>query len=88
MIELGICETSSTPFLRSSMNSSFKRAQIVLRALGRRREERLVAVVRRVVLLDEVPDVDLFLPESRCEILPRLESLSRWVFTVAVGRPS
>ncbi len=41
-----------------------------LRARGRRREERLVAVVGRVVGLDEGANVDLALPESPLEALP------------------
>ena len=42
-----------------------------LRARGRRREERGVAVVGRVVLLNEVADVDGRLPEAGTESLPR-----------------
>ena len=41
-----------------------------LRARGRRGEERLVAVVGRVVRLDEGANVDLSLPESALEALP------------------
>src|ERR1700750_1904755 len=37
----------------------FERLPDLLRSSGRRREKRLVAVVRRVVDLDEVADVDL-----------------------------
>ncbi len=38
--------------------------------LGRRREERAVAVIRGVVLLDEVADVDLGLPVAAIEVVP------------------
>ena len=41
-----------------------QRVPDLLRARGRRREERPVALVRAVVLLDEVADVDLLLPEA------------------------
>ena len=41
------------------------------RALGRADQERGVAVVRRVVALDEVADVDLVLPASGRERLRR-----------------
>ena len=40
------------------------------RAGGRRGEEGAVALVRLVVLLDEVPDVDLLLPEAPAEPVP------------------
>src|SRR4029453_12537765 len=41
-----------------------------LGALGRRRQERVVPVVGRVVLLDEVANVDLGLPEALSKPLP------------------
>jgi hypothetical protein len=41
-----------------------------LRARGRRGEERFVAVVGRVIRLDEGANVDLSLPESTLEALP------------------
>ena len=87
MIELGIWEMSSTPFFRSSTNSSFSVSQIFFVRVGRRRQERLVAVVRLVVLLDEVADVDLLLPEARPESLPRRQSLASVVFVALRSRP-
>ena len=42
----------------------------LLRACGRGREKTVVAVVRLVVLLDEIADVDLLLPESGPESAP------------------
>jgi hypothetical protein len=51
-MELGICETSEHAFLRSSTNSAFSVSQI--RVVPWRTRGTIVAVVRRVVLLDEV----------------------------------
>ncbi len=62
---------SRTPFLRSSTNSVVSLSQISCRPRGGRREERRVAVVRRVVQLDEGADVDFPLPERAAESLPR-----------------
>ena len=42
----------------------------LLRTFGGRREERFVAVVGLVVLLDEVANVDLLLPETGLEAVP------------------
>src|SRR5215471_4090375 len=47
-----------------------------LRAFGGQREKSFVAVIRRVVLLDEVADVDFFLPHSIDKSLPRRNCLT------------
>jgi hypothetical protein len=39
-------------------------------ALRGRGEERAVAVVRRVILLEKPPNVDIALPQARCESAP------------------
>ncbi len=84
-MELGICEMSSTPFLRSSTNSVVSVFQMRCRARRGGRQEGLVAVVRLVVLLDEVANVDLLLPEARPEAVPRRRRLVR-LRCVAIGR--
>ena len=58
-MELGIWETSSTPFFRSSTKSSFKLIPDLLGALRRGRKEGFVSLVGFVVLLDEVANIDL-----------------------------
>ena len=45
-----------------------------LRSVRRRCEKPTVSFVGSVVLLDKVPDVDFFLPESDVETLPRVAS--------------
>src|SRR3954463_8583550 len=42
-----------------------------LRAVGRRRQERLIAIVRIVVVLNEVPNVDFLLPGPSSKLVPR-----------------
>ncbi len=61
---------SSTPFFRSSTNSSFNLAQIACVRAVAGGEERAVPMVGLVVLLDEVADVDLVLPEAGLEAPP------------------
>src|SRR6185503_17317676 len=47
-------------------------------------QERLVAVVRLVVLLDEVADVDLLLPQAGLEAVPRCGALCHWITPLAL----
>ena len=71
VIELGIWRNiEHALFLRSSTNRSSSFFQMRLRAFGRRREERAVAVVRRVILLEEPAHVDVALPQAGFESAP------------------
>ena len=70
VIELGIWEMSRTPFLRSSTKSFVSVSQICFVRGVAGAEEGLVALVGRVVQLDEGPDVELPLPEGAAEPLP------------------
>ena len=71
----GTCETASTPFSRSlaSSGKSFSHSFLVRSS---DRQERLVAFVRRVVLLDEFADVDVVLPPPGVTRARRLLSAS------------
>ena len=57
----------------------------LLRARGGGREERFVAVVRLVVLLDEVANVDLLLPETGSESRPGATSSAQPSFPAVAG---
>ncbi len=65
---LGDVEHALLPLLEEELVEPFPDRE---RARGSGREERRVSLVRLVVLLDEVPDVDLLLPQARPEPAPR-----------------